>query len=41
MNRIKWMSLGIVLCSAMVGISRADEALEKDAQDSNQWVLPL
>jgi PQQ-dependent dehydrogenase (methanol/ethanol family) len=41
MNRIKWMSLGIVLCSAIVGISRADEALEKDAKDPNQWVLPL
>ena len=41
MNRIKWMSLGIVLCSAMVGILRADEALEKDAKDPNQWVLPL
>jgi PQQ-dependent dehydrogenase (methanol/ethanol family) len=25
----------------MVGISRADEALEKDAKDPNQWVLPL
>jgi len=25
----------------MVGILRADEALEKDAKDPNQWVLPL
>src|SRR5580704_3036164 len=41
MNRMKWMSVGIILCSAIVGISRADEALEKDAQDPNQWVLPL
>ena len=41
MNRMKWVSLGIAICSALVGISRADEALEKDAQDPNQWVLPL
>ena len=31
MNRMKWVSLGIALCSALVGISRADEALEKSA----------
>jgi len=41
MNRMKWMSVGITLSVAIVGISRADEALEKDAQDPNQWVLPL
>src|SRR5437868_1041037 len=41
MNRMKWIGLGIVLCSATVGISRADEALEKDAKDPNQWVIPL
>jgi PQQ-dependent dehydrogenase (methanol/ethanol family) len=41
MNRMKWLSIGITLCVTIVGISRADEALEKDAQDPNQWVLPL
>ena len=35
MNRTKWLSLGIVICSTMVEISRADEALEKDAKDPN------
>jgi PQQ-dependent dehydrogenase (methanol/ethanol family) len=38
MNRITCLSLGMVLCASA---ALADEALEKDAQDPNQWVLPL
>jgi len=40
MNTMKWLSLAMVLAIAPT-IARADDALEKDAQDANQWVLPL
>lgn len=44
MNCPKWLSASAALCAcAMIAptVARADEALEKAAQDPNQWVLPL
>jgi len=38
MNRMKWLSPALALC-ASVGI--AQNQLEKESQDPNQWVLPL
>ena len=43
MKTIKFLSVAVA-ASALIGfapVSRADEALEKDAKDPNQWVLPL
>jgi PQQ-dependent dehydrogenase (methanol/ethanol family) len=44
MNRMRWTTATAALCAcalvAPVG-ALADEALEKAAQDPNQWVLPL
>ena len=37
MNR--WLTIGIALIAPAIAL--ADEALEKAAQDPNQWVLPL
>ncbi len=43
MNSMKYVVAGVAFCvSVMIVPSmRADEALEKAAQDPNQWVLPL
>src|SRR5690349_11415306 len=38
MNRMKWMSLAMALC---VSVGIAQNQLEKESQDPNQWVLPL
>src|SRR5437667_12404796 len=40
MNYVKWLSMAAVLVIAPT-VALPDEALEKDAQDANQWVLPL
>src|SRR5437763_1614073 len=40
MNYVKWLSVAAVLAIAPT-VALPDEALEKDAQDANQWVLPL
>ena len=38
MNRMKWLSLALAICTP---VALADEALDKASQDPNQWVLPL
>jgi PQQ-dependent dehydrogenase (methanol/ethanol family) len=40
MNCMRWLSVAVALAMAPT-IALPDEALEKDAQDPNQWVLPL
>ena len=40
MNYLKWFGAATALVLVPL-IALADEALEKDAQDPNQWVLPL
>ena len=40
MNPTKWLWAVMALVVAPV-LALADEALEKSAQDPNQWVLPL
>ncbi len=39
MNRIKWLGMFAIVMAPAIMI--ADEALEKAAQDPNQWVIPL
>jgi lanthanide-dependent methanol dehydrogenase len=39
MNRMKWLGMFAIVIAPAIMI--ADEALEKAAQDPNQWVLPL
>src|SRR5690348_7988517 len=39
MNRMKWLGMFAIVMAPAIMI--ADEALEKAAQDPNQWVLPL
>ncbi|MCU1339610.1 MAG: alcohol dehydrogenase (cytochrome c) [Bryobacterales bacterium] len=44
MNRMRWLSMAMVICTSVAiapTTAIADEALEKDAQDPNQWVIPL
>ena len=44
MSRMKWLNVATALwvtVAIVPMIAPADEALEKDAQDPNQWVLPL
>src|SRR5579871_5505254 len=41
MNYMKWLSVATALMMVVPVIARADEPLERDAQDPNQWVLPL
>jgi PQQ-dependent dehydrogenase (methanol/ethanol family) len=44
MNTMRWLTVTTVLGACVMirpVASRADEALEKDSQDANQWVLPL
>jgi PQQ-dependent dehydrogenase (methanol/ethanol family) len=39
MNRMKWLGMFAIVMAPAIMI--ADEALEKAAQDPNQWVIPL
>ncbi|HEY2842973.1 MAG TPA: methanol/ethanol family PQQ-dependent dehydrogenase [Bryobacteraceae bacterium] len=41
MNRMRWLSVAMSMAMLSPAIVLADEALEKAAQDPNQWVLPL
>ncbi len=39
MKRMRWLCMATIVIAPAIAL--ADEALEKSAQDPNQWVLPL